>query len=77
MNSSIDRVWARIKETAQSLAEAGQSITFRRARVLVEQFIRDELIESPRDETLDFFASELVDHVIEYRAAIEAQSEIS
>jgi hypothetical protein len=69
MNTEIDRVWSRIKETARAYADAGRSITYHRARTLVAEFVREECVDNPRAEPLDFFANELIDHLAEYKAA--------
>jgi hypothetical protein len=47
----------------------GRSITYHRARTLVAEFVREECVDNPRAETLDFFANELIDHLAEYKAA--------
>lgn len=72
MYTQVDRVWARIKQKARTIADAGQTISFRQARVLVMGFWETECTDQPRDEALDFLATELVDHVAEYRSKIAA-----
>lgn len=67
MGSEVDRVWATIKSHVRTLAKSGRRISFRDARPFVAGLWERECLESPRDETLDFFASELVDHVLEYQ----------
>lgn len=69
MSTEIDRVWSRIKEMARAYADAGRFITYHRARALVVEFVREECVDNPRAETLDFFANELIDHIAEYKAA--------
>lgn len=65
MGTEVDQVWAAIKSHAQSLAESGKTISFRDARRFVTRLWDEECLEAPRREALDYFASELVDHVTE------------
>jgi hypothetical protein len=68
MYTQVDRVWARIKQKARSIADSGQTISFRQARAFVMEFWETECVDAPRDEALDFLAAELMDHVTEYRS---------
>lgn len=74
MGSEVDRVWATIKTHARTLAKSGRRISYRDARHFVSSLWERECLEPPRDETLDFFASELVSHVPEYQQTMPANS---
>jgi hypothetical protein len=74
MYTQVDRVWARIKQKAKTMADAGQRVSFRQARAFVMEFWEAECAEQPREEALDFLANELLDHVNEYRNKIVAGS---
>lgn len=75
MGSEIDRVWAIIKSHARKVAASGQVVSFGDAKKFVARLWASECFERPEDGVLDFFANELVTHVIEYRRTLSTNSE--
>lgn len=66
-SSAMDRVWNRIKETAQACAESGLQISENRAKSIVRSIVLEDPIFSAPDEALAFLAKELIRKIAEAR----------
>lgn len=65
----IERVWTRMKATANKLADRKTQITIRESRDAVLKFCRQEKANSPPRDALQFLAKELVRLTREARIA--------
>ena len=57
--TEMDRVWTRIKHTAQECAGCNEFLNSQRAESIVSTIMRDEQIRQPPREAMDFLTAEL------------------
>jgi hypothetical protein len=62
----MDRVWVRIKQKAQELAEERRSLSPHHAKEIVWQIFHAEKAERPPGDALDFLASELQELIAKF-----------
>ena len=67
--TSIDSVWANVKQSALQYAKRGQIPNASEARILVLQFISEARCDPrPPEDAVEFFVSELVTLAAEFAA---------
>lgn len=68
----INRVWNRMKASAERRARGGRSLSVREAKLEVAKLCQSERTEQPPDNALEYLAGELVRLTLEGRARLPA-----
>lgn len=65
--TEFERVWACIRETAETLASSNKMPSLGAARNIVRRIVRDEHADRPPEDAIEYLAVELCSLVGHYR----------